>query len=106
MSPVTRMPKDDRDGRVSYGTANRDPSVSAEPEEFRLDRNLSNHVALGRGIHYCLGAPLARTEACIALNVFLDRFERIERSTAPVVRQNTTNVVLGFRELPVCVCVG
>jgi cytochrome P450 len=44
---------------IFYGAANRDPHEFSQPDEFRLDRDLRNHVAFGAGIHYCLGAPLA-----------------------------------------------
>lgn len=43
---------------VYYGAANRDPAAFPNPDEFRLDRDLRNHVAFGAGIHYCLGARL------------------------------------------------
>jgi cytochrome P450 len=85
---------------IFYGAANRDPTGFPNPEEFRLDRDLRNHVAFGMGIHYCLGAPLARAEAKITLNAFLDRFPAIKRGTAPAVRQTTSPIVFGFRQLP------
>jgi cytochrome P450 len=49
------------------------------PDEFRLDRDLRHHVAFGAGVHYCLGAPLARAEASITLHTFLDRFPVLTR---------------------------
>ena len=52
------------------------------------------------GIHYCLGAPLARAEARIALNAFLNRFPRITHGVAPAVRQTDTPIVFGFSHLP------
>jgi cytochrome P450 len=85
---------------IFYGAANRDPSEFSNPDEFRLDRDLRNHVAFGMGIHYCLGAPLARAEASITLNAFLDRFPTLRRGGAPAVRQTATPVVLGFSQLP------
>jgi cytochrome P450 len=85
---------------IFYGAANRDPAEFSHPDEFRLDRDLRNHVGFGMGIHYCLGAPLARTEATISLNAFLDRFPSIRRGETPPVRQTSSPVVLGFRQLP------
>jgi cytochrome P450 len=52
------------------------------------------------GIHYCLGAPLARAEATITLNAFLDRFSGIKRGCAPAVRQTMTPLIFGFQQLP------
>jgi cytochrome P450 len=85
---------------VFFGAANRDPDEFLNPDEFRLDRDLRNHVAFGMGIHYCLGAPLARAEAKVTLNAFLDRFSAIKLGEAPAVRQTITPVVFGFRQLP------
>jgi cytochrome P450 len=85
---------------IFYGAANRDPNAFPQPDEFRLDRELRNHVAFGAGIHYCLGAPLARAEATITLNTFLDRFPRLTRGSAPAVRQTAGLIVYGFQQLP------
>src|SRR5207245_10947843 len=85
---------------VFFGAANRDPNEFPNPDEFRLDRDLRNHVAFGMGIHYCLGAPLARAEAKVSLNAFLDRFSEIKPGQAPAVRQTMTPVVFGFERLP------
>jgi cytochrome P450 len=68
---------------VMNGAANRDPRRFEDPNEFHLDRpNVGEHVAFGRGIHACPGAPLARTEARIALERLLDRLENIRVSEA------------------------
>ncbi len=85
---------------VFFGAANRDPKEFPNPDEFRLDRDLRNHVAFGVGLHYCLGAPLARAEAKISLNAFLDRFSTITHGTAAAVRQSQSPVVFGFERLP------
>jgi cytochrome P450 len=85
---------------VYFAAANRDPKGFPNPDEFRLDRDLRNHVAFGMGIHYCLGAPLARAEARASLNAFLDRFATIEPGQAAAVRLTMTPVVYGFERLP------
>ena len=61
---------------LSLAGANRDPRKFENPNEFRLDRkNLHDHVAFGRGLHTCAGAPLARIEGRVTLNRLLDRMQ-------------------------------
>jgi cytochrome P450 len=85
---------------VSYGAGNRDPAVFPDPDTFSLDRDTSKHLGFGAGIHYCLGAPLARVEAQIMLNGMLDRFSALARGNQAPERQRATNLLLGFRKLP------
>lgn len=68
---------------LCLGAANRDPRKFENPDEFRLDRkNVREHIAFGRGIHTCAGAPLARVEGRVTLNRLLDRMRDITVSTA------------------------
>jgi cytochrome P450 len=63
---------------LCLGAANRDPRKFEDPNEFRLDRkNVREHIAFGRGIHTCAGAPLARVEGVITTNRLLDRMRDI-----------------------------
>jgi cytochrome P450 len=63
---------------LCLGAANRDPRKFEDPHEFRLDRrNVREHIAFGRGIHTCAGAPLARVEGIITDNRLLDRMRDI-----------------------------
>ncbi|WP_326546170.1 cytochrome P450 [Mycolicibacterium sp. ND9-15] len=68
---------------VMNGAANRDPQRFDEPDEFRLTRpNILQHIAFGRGIHTCPGAPIARAEARVSLARILDRMAEIRVSEA------------------------
>lgn len=63
------------------GAANRDPAQFTDPDEVRIDReNTRNHIAFGRGIHFCPGAPLARVEGRVSLERILDRTRNIRLS--------------------------
>lgn len=68
---------------VMNGAANRDPRRFEEPDEFRLDRpNILQHIAFGRGVHSCPGAPIARAEVRVSLERILDRMADIRLSEA------------------------
>jgi pimeloyl-[acyl-carrier protein] synthase len=79
--------------------ANRDPAVFLDPDVMDLSREPNPHVAFWRGIHFCLGAPLARLEAQVALPMLLDRLPRLRLAGAPVPRP--TWVLRGLERLPV-----
>ena len=81
------------------GAANRDPAQFADPDELDLARKPNRHVAFGGGIHFCLGAPLARVEAAIAVPALLERMPDLELAGAPVRRDTVT--LRGLSSLPV-----
>ena len=81
----------------AIGAANRDPSAFTEPDKLDIERNESSHIAFGRGIHHCLGAPLAMLEARAAFSALLDRFSHIELVSEPAYRKQV--VLRGVEEL-------
>ena len=82
------------------GAANRDPDVFAEPGRFDATRaNARDHLAFSAGIHYCVGAGLARLEAAVALRALTERFPDLRVSGRPVRRDLLT--LRGFEHLPV-----
>ncbi len=80
--------------------ANRDPEVYDHPDAFDIHRErAADHLAFGGGIHYCIGQPLARLEATIALQMLAERMPELAR-TGPVRRVNSSNL-RGPLRLPV-----
>ena len=66
-----------------WGSANRDPAAFDDPDQLQLDRpNLRNHLAFGKGLHFCVGAALARTEARIGITTLLDATNWFELADA------------------------
>jgi cytochrome P450 len=85
---------------VAYlGAGNRDPKRFADADDLRLDRADNAPLSFGGGIHYCLGAPLARLEAQVALPALVRRFPRIALNGAPERRNSLT--LRGYTSLPV-----
>ena len=81
------------------GAANRDPQVFTQPDRLILDRAEQPPLSFGGGIHYCLGAPLARLEAQIAFPALLSRFPRLALTGKPINRDGL--VLHGPASLPV-----
>jgi len=87
---------------VSLSGANRDPSRYADPDRLDLGRDSGGHVAFGHGIHYCLGAPLARLEAEIAFRGLLERFGSMTLAVpADELRWRPSTLIHGLESLPV-----
>jgi pimeloyl-[acyl-carrier protein] synthase len=83
---------------IVLGAANRDPAVFTEPNSLDLTRSPNNHIAFGRGIHFCLGSPMARTEGAIAIAELVTRFPRL-RSAGEAKRRANVHV-RGFMSMP------
>src|SRR5580658_1058258 len=89
---------------VMFGAANRDPAQFPEPERFDVARTPNDHVAFGEGIHFCLGAPLARLEGRIAFETIVERFAKLTLTdpAAPLAYRGTF-ITRGLVELPLTV---
>jgi cytochrome P450 len=81
-------------------SGNHDPAQFDEPERFDVSRTPNNHLGFGFGIHHCLGAPLARMEAQVALSALVRRAPHLALAGDDVTYKN--NIVLrGMESLPV-----
>ena len=84
-----------------FGPANRDPAAFPDPDRFDIGRPQTSNLSFGLGIHYCLGAPLARVEAPIAIDALLDRYEAIELVRTGRQDWRDTRALRGMNTLPV-----
>jgi cytochrome P450 len=84
-----------------FGSANRDERVFPDPDVFDIDRKPEHQMAFGRGVHFCLGAALARLEARIALSALLRRLPNwdVDLDSAQRLR---SGLVRGYTSLPIC----
>jgi cytochrome P450 len=81
------------------GAANRDPAVFVEPDTLDVGRTENPHISFGAGVHFCIGAPLARVELQATFGALLDRTSSLELGGEPVRRPEF--VIRGLAELPV-----
>ena len=87
---------------VVTSSANRDPARFPDPDRLDLGRDASGHVAFGHGIHYCVGAPLARLEGEIAFGALLSRFPGLSLAVDPAaLRWRPSSLIHGLETLPV-----
>ncbi len=87
---------------VVTSSANRDPARFPDPDRLDLGRDASGHVAFGHGIHYCVGAPLARLEGEIAFGALLARFPGLSLAVDPAaLRWRPSSLIHGLETLPV-----
>jgi cytochrome P450 len=114
-SPVSRQPrlmKEDtelrgkqlRAGDVVFqmlNAANRDPEQFTDPDRFDIKRSGNRNIAFGHGIHFCIGAPLARLEGLIAFEAILDRLPGIRLVNDTPDWDVTKRNVRVLRTLPV-----
>lgn len=92
------------EGQLAFcmlAAANRDPAQFANPESLDITRAENRHIAFGFGIHFCLGAPLARAEAQIAFPALLRRFPHL--SLAAKTEWGGSFILRGLKSLPVAI---
>ena len=82
-------------------SANRDEAQFPDPDRFDIRRSPNRHLTFGYGIHFCLGAPLARIESKIALSIILERLTNIQRVRSVPLEAVVSPIVYGLKHLPI-----
>ena len=95
---IVTVPKGDN-MMLLTAAAHRDPDAVERPDEFDPDRPVIRHLGFGKGPHFCIGAPLARLEATVALTVLAGRFPDAALAGDPAYKQNVT--LRGMANLPI-----
>jgi cytochrome P450 len=113
-SPVWRITRTTREDVIIAGTkipagstvfpwlasANRDKEQFSNPESFDINRYPNRHVAFGHGIHFCIGAPLSRLEASIALPMILEQMPDLRIARKETLELQDSRILFGFKNLP------
>lgn len=85
------------------GSANHDQNEFTRPEEFLIERSPNRHIAFGEGVHFCLGAPLARLEAKIAVETLIEKAGKVTVLKEEKLEPLGGVIVFGVRHLPVSI---
>ena len=96
-----RIPPGQHVVEAHLGSANRDETRFENPEAFQIDRKPNRHIAFGQGVHFCLGAPLSRLEAKVALEAFLERLPNLRVDPNARLEPLPSPSVHGVTALPV-----
>lgn len=87
---------------IALSSANRDPSEFINPDMFDITREVNNHLAFGKGVHFCLGAPLARLEGEIAIRELLQRMPDLRlKDTEDSLEWRQGMIIRGVKEIPI-----
>jgi len=89
---------------ILLGAANRDPAQFQRPELFDVGREPNEQAALGEGIHFCLGSPFARLEAAVAIDLMLEKFQRLRLANLEAKLEYRASLALrGLSKVPLMV---